>query len=117
MSYESKLYVVEKSDLTFSDDCGKYYANLIAVFDMCCCPTVSGLTQKPTDCYIYADDSNTKIVEDQYGEPLYEINIGELIKALETTDSTHRRLKPLLAFLKVLDPKKWRELRVLHFGY
>lgn len=122
MGYESRLYVVEKSDIR--NDTGKRYAEVVAMFNICKCYKLSDILtkQKETDCYIYADDGNTKILKDRYDEKLTEVSIPFVISTLEKIlegGETYRRIYPLLNALKTFDEQKdkWGELAVLHYGY
>ena len=124
MGYESKLYVVEKSMYDFSRDNGMKYCEVIAMFDLCkFYPLSMHIKNYPkTECYFYADDGNTRVLEDRYGESLREIPIEDVIAILEedlASGSDYRRIYPALALLKELENKKhqWNELVVLHYGY
>ena len=123
MGYESKLYVVEKSNLTPDKD-GKRYADVIAMFNMRKFYELSDILreQKETDCYIFADDGNTEILEDRYDQKLTEASIPFVISILEKilkSGETYRRIYPLLNALKAFNEQKdkWGELAVLHYGY
>ncbi len=123
MGYESRIYIVRKSTIK-DDDLGKVWAEKIATFNMCVYPTLADLMRsKPaTDCYICADNSGTDIVEDCYGDPLYEASVADVIAVLEkdvANGEDYRRIFPLLATLKALDEHKdqWDNLAVLHYGY
>ena len=123
MGYESKLYVVEKSNTIFPDE-EKRYCFVIAMFDLCkFYPLSKMLSQYPdTDCYFYADDGDTQVLEDRYGSPLREIPIEDVIEILECdldNGSTYRRIYPLLSMLKDFQSHRdrWGELAVLHYGY
>lgn len=123
MGYESKLYVVEKSDHRFPDE-EMRYCQVIAIFDLCkFYPLSSVINHYPkTECYFYADDGNTKVLEDMYGDPLREIPIEDVIDILETeldSNNDYRRIYPTLAALKTLSHRKhqWGSLAVLHYGY
>lgn len=123
MGYESKLYIVQKYDIT-DDEIGKKYAEVLAVFNMCKFPDLSDILtkQKETDCYIYADDGNTRIVEDKYDEKLTEASIPFVISTLEKIldgGENYRRIYPLLNALRAFDEQKdkWGELAVLNYGY
>lgn len=123
MGYESKLYIVEKSNLT-PDKNGKRYANVMAMFDMCKFYELSDILreQKETDCYIYADDGNTKIVKDRYDQKLTEASIPFVISILEKilkSGGSYRRIYPLLNALKAFNEQKdkWGDIVVLHYGY
>lgn len=122
MGYESKIYVCDKSD--YKDNDGMFFSMLIAMFDMSCCPALSNVFQKETDCYIYADDGNTKILKDCYGDRLREAEIGDAIHAVEVAISkgnNYRRFPMLLAALKSLHKQMedgmWNNLVLLHYGY
>lgn len=123
MGYESKIFVVSKSPSIYQSDEGKRYAHMIAMFDMCkCYPLSDILRRKPkTDCYFYADDGNTKIVEDCYGEPLTEVPIGEAVQIVERVmqNSAYWRFNILYAALKEIArfDSSANNLAVLHFGY
>lgn len=123
MGYESRIYVVRKTKTVYASDDGKHYANVVAMFDMSkCYPLSDVLRHKPdTDCYIYADDGNTKIVEDCYGKPLTEATIGEVVKLLEEVMKYHRYWMYNLLYASLKECEKFNSpinpLVVLHFGY
>ena len=119
MGYESKLYVVEKSTLPSED--GLTYAAVVAMVDMCklgCSGELPQLIRKsdPTKYYIYGTKDD-KLTEDSYGDPLKEMTLEATIAALEADNDGYRRILPALALLKSFNPKDWRDLAVLHFGY
>lgn len=120
MGYESKFYIVEKSDLHI-DKNGKKWAKDIASFDMCKIGASSWLSRYPeTEYYFYADDGNTEVVEDCYGDPLIEIPIDDLIEIIENDEKLkdYRRTAPFLALLKGFDQSKFNNnLVVLHYGH
>lgn len=123
MGYESKLYVVEKANSRFPSE-EMRYCMVVAMFDLCKFYPLSMLLHEypATECYFYADDGNTKVLEDMYGEPLKEIPIEDVIEILEddlARGSDYRRIYPLLAMLKDFQQHKerWGELAVLHYGY
>lgn len=128
MGYESLLYVVEKSSKKYLigetiNNKEMHYASLIASFDLSKCYLVSDKMRKypETDSYIYADDGNTKIIEDRYGEPLKEIPLANAIEIIYNAEivEEYRRYAPCLALLESLQKhkKKWDEIVVLHYGY
>ena len=126
MGYESKIYIVRKTTSKGFDEAeNKFYAQKIAEFNMCKFPALAdSLRYKPiTDCYIYADDGNTPIVEDCYGEPLTEATPQFVVECLEkyiAGGGDYYRVYPLLACLKAFEERKvqWGDdLVVLHFGY
>ena len=118
MGYESKLYVVDKSDFLDGD---YVWGEVIASFDLYkTYPVSDKMREYPnTNCYIYADDGNTRILEDCYGESLKEIPIDDAIKILESAASlnNYRRYSPCIALLKGFEKNQWKNLVVLHYGH
>lgn len=92
-----------------------------SVFDLCKVPAVSDKMRayKNTDAFIYADDGNTEITEDKYGEALKEIPLADAIKILEYAAATddYWRYRPCIAFLKEVKDRAPGEIVVLHYGY
>ena len=124
MGYESKLYVVDKASRIQKD--GKRWGDVVAMFDLGKYYTLSDvLRRKPkTDCYIIAEDGNTEITEDRYGESLTESDLKTVISILEkdiANGEKYRRIYPLLSALLVFEEQKktevWNDLVVLHYGY
>ena len=119
MGYEIRIYVVEKSSLSPDDD-GKRFAEVLAMFNACNFPGLPGVFKVKTDCFIFADDGNTRIVKDRYGDELTEAPLSDVIKFLENEvqrGETYRRIKPLLGLLKSFDMEQWDNLVCLHYGY
>ena len=117
MAYESRFYVVDKSDLKIE---ARAWGEKIAMFDLCCVPEISGIIRKkyqPTDCYIY--EGNEQLLEDLYGDPLLEIPVNDMIEMLEDAmhNKFYRRYQPFLQMLKGFNLKDWNNLVVLHFGH
>jgi hypothetical protein len=120
MGYESRLYVVNKTT-TKNFEGTHFYAEKIATFDLSKIGEYEIFHKYPaTDCYIYADDGNTEILKDCYGEELIEIPIPDAIKILEDLIAkypNYRRWRPCLSLLKGFNPDQWDNLVVLHYGY
>lgn len=124
MGYESKIYIIKKSSHSWSEDNGRRYAEVLAMFDMSKFYELSDwFRNKPaTKHYIYADDGNTQIIEDCYGDALKEASIKEVIDRLEKiveNGEDYRRIFPLLATLKAFETQgnHWDDIAVLHYGY
>lgn len=125
MGYESKIYIVRKSEYAYFYEEGKRWAEEIAMIDMCKCYELSGvLRSKPeTDCYIYADDGNTKILEDRYGMPLTETPLREAVQivkdVIENSIYGYWRYPVLLATLQAIYDQVGDDdlYAVLHYGY
>lgn len=122
MGYESRLYVVEKGRIKYEVEGKEYvWADKIAMFNLCKVYAVSDKMRKAkdTDCFIYDDDGNTKIVTDCYGDFLREMTIKEAIQILEEAaeKDDYRRYAPCISLLKGFDESQWKSLAVLHYGY
>lgn len=119
MGYESRIYIVEKCRVIQED--GKCYASVHAMFNMGKVYALSDvLRDKPaTDCYIFADDGDTKIVKDPYGRPLTEASVADVIHLVERILKTDEWWKygALLAALKEVEKRRSSTIVVLHYGY
>ena len=122
MGYESKIYIGEKSGIKDND--GMTYVQVIAMFDMCKMGNLINVFDRKTDCYFYADDGNTKVLEDKYGDALTEAEIEDFIYVLEeAVDSgeNYRRIFPLLSTLQTIYEQqkdgRWKNIVLLHYGY
>lgn len=122
MGYESKIYIGEKSSIKDND--GMTYVQVIAMFDMCKMGNLINVFDRKTDCYFYADDGNTKVLEDKYGDALTEADIEDFIYVLEeAVDSgeNYRRIFPLLSTLQTIYKQRkdggWNDIVLLHYGY
>ena len=119
MGYESKLFIVEKSELVL-EEVGKRFAEVIAIYNASCFPAMADKLREAekTDCCIY--DGDEMILKDKYGKELTEASIPFVIDILEeelNKGEDYRRIKPLMYMLKGFEMEKWRELAVLHYGY
>ena len=127
MGYESRLYIVEKSDYYSKVDVGfkkvkrMCFGAVVAMIELCKVPEIhEAIKSYPdTDTYIY--EGEERVIDDKYGEPLKEIPIKDMIeivkKAAENVNGKYRRWKPCLALLKGFSAKQWRDLVVLHYGH
>ena len=126
MGYESKIYIVEKTNLFCNEENGMKYAKVLAMFDVSKFYELADwFSNKPaTKHYIYADDGDTEIIEDRYGDTLKEASVKEVIDRLEKIVEVENgvdygRIFPLLAALKVFEEQSnhWGNIAVLHYGY
>lgn len=118
MSYESKLYVVDKRTFAY----GEPWGNVISMFDLRAVPRISDKMRKypKTDCFIISDDGCTEVTKDRCDEVMTEIPIPDAIKIIENAvdeEPYYRRYNPCLHLLKGFDLDDWNNLVVLHFGY
>ena len=126
MGYESKIYIVEKTNCSWAEENGMKYARVLAMFDVSKFYELADwFSNKPaTKHYIYADDGDTEIIEDRYGDTLKEASAKEVIDKLERIVEVkngvdYRRIFPLLAALKAFETQsnQWGDIAVLHYGY
>ena len=124
MGYESKIYIIEKTNYSWAEENGMKYARVLAMFDVSKFYELSDwFRNKPaTKHYIYADDGDTEIIEDRYGDTLKEASVKEVIDKLERiveNGEDYRRIFPLLAALKAFESHsdQWDDIAVLHYGY
>ena len=124
MGYESKIYIVEKTNYSLVEENGMKYARVLAMFDVSKFYELSDwFRNKPaTRHYIYADDGDTQIIEDRYEDTLKEASVKEVIDRLEKiveNGENYRRIFSLLAALKAFEShsNQWGDIGVLHYGY
>ena len=126
MGYESRIYIVEKTNCSYTEENGMKYARVLAMFDVSKFYELADwFSNKPaTKHYIYADDGDTEIVEDRYGDTLKEASVKEVIDRIERiigieNEEDYRRIFPLLAALKAFESygNQWDDIAVLHYGY
>lgn len=120
MGYESKLIVIDKSDI-FDNELNMRFGEKIATFDLSKVPSVARDVRNypDTDTYFYADDGDTQVAKDAYGQPLKEIPIPDMIQILEraAVGENYRRYAPCIQMLKGFDLSQWKNIVVLHFGH
>ena len=126
MGYESKIYIIEKTKYSWDEENGMKYARVLAMFDVSKFYELADwFSNKPaTKHYIYADDGDTQIIEDRYGDTLKEASVKEVIDKLERIVAVENgvdygRIFSLLAALKVFEEQSnhWGNIAVLHYGY
>ena len=128
MGYESRIYIVRK-ETRMDPEVNKRYGEVLSVFNL---GKVSPEfekwfdQQKPTDCYIYADNGDTVVLEDEYGDPLKECDPFELKNRLryEYAEQTMARCEMMqilggYVIPHVINLYKYEIDRIafLHYGY
>ncbi len=118
MGYESKIFVVDRSDWLREDD-GHLYGRIVAMVDMSCCPGLSSLFTEPADVSIFADNENKSTCVDKYGDEIKSANIQNVIQWCEKQEKEehYRRFNPLIGLLKGLNPDEWKNLMIVHYGH
>lgn len=128
MGYESRLYVVEKSNhkttvtekIEGVEQEREYvWAELLTTFDLC---VLGGECYKLwdrncTDCSFY--NGYEYVTVDKYDKHLTETPLKEAIEILEQAERKqhYRRLLPVIAYLRFIDESEWDNVVVLHYGY
>lgn len=124
MSYEHRFYVVRKNPYDFDTRLHKYFAEVLYVFNLgqVCELDDVFLRYKQTDCFIYEDNTEHKVLYDCYGEPILETSICDLI--IELADiarhNTNLNVEVMLSALQTIASSRIinnRELACLHYGY
>lgn len=75
-------------------------------------------TEKTMVHYFYAEDGNTRVVEDRYGSPMWPIPIRDFLAVAkaDADANTYRRLKWAIALLESMADDK-ENLSILAFGH
>lgn len=121
MGYDTKIVIVEKTSGIDGTD-GRNFAEKIAEFNLCKMnykgPYMKILPMmRVTNCYYYMDDGDTRILEDNYGDAIREINLVPLIRILKKEDHTYRRIPAIIGMLEsIAMHMKNYNLIALHFG-
>lgn len=115
MGYESRIYVVDYHKRT-------NWGEVICMMNLCCMDPKSGfwnLFKSKVNYETFLSSGDVPTTEDSYGEQLKDAPIQEIVEWFEnaTQRDSYRRLAPCLAMLKGFDPKRWDDLRVVHYGY
>lgn len=123
MGYESKIYVVQEYDPLFEGRLG--YGDIIATFDLCKMgyeiyngKSFQQLFNQDRTCDFYADDGNTIIKEDCYGDEIQKADPKEVIAWLKqmTEENSWYRAKLFYKFLLELE-KTGADYSLYHYGY
>lgn len=121
MGYEHRIYVLRIiGGKTLCED-NMFYGMKLASFDLGKIPEMYDILGecRKTDIYFYADDGNTKVLEDRYGKPLTEIPLQRTINILEkiSNENVYELCKPVLEYLRTLSDSNCSDIVILHYGY
>ena len=114
MGYESKIVVVDRSDIWD----GYIVGGTIAVFNL------SGINWNPQEIFtekidfdLFVDGECTRV--DKYGRHCYMADIDDVVKVLENMaeKESYRRFAPVIGLLKGFEQQRWDDLKVVHYGY
>lgn len=127
MSYDSRLYIVEKLDSIHNID-GKprRFALVVNMFNMGYIFDQREVRSmfRPTDCYFYDEGGDNPVLEDKYGDTIKEIPFIEMINYLEylkedlKNTSMSPLIQPCLDLLNAFNNSESSEkYTLLHYGY
>ena len=95
----------------------KKYGSLLASVDLCKLGWGNNVPKKETQYYFYNDDGTSVCIEDQYGDRLNQMALGEAITFFHG-QADYRRVKMLLALMDtVKDEFGGDGIYVLFYGY
>jgi len=132
MGYESRLFIVNRKSIKKKNKPPYIYGSKIAEFDLCKMgydringKMFSEIFNIDLDFEIFSDDccpdcgAEINLSIDRYGEKCKGAKIETVIGWLEAFEQRdhYRRIPPILAYLKALQPDEWAELLVIHYGY
>lgn len=122
MGYESRIYITTEPFRTFPSD------GYVRVFGMVDCAKSFGYMDGAMDVlkqregiYIYADDGDTQITHDRYGDPLTYARLDEFVAGVRASSDfepdtfVDGRLKVIEAFASM--PSSFPVSHIIHFGY
>mgnify|MGYP003288399648 CR=1 FL=1 len=120
MGYESKLIIVDHYEYPIEDS-GNSWAEVISIINLCKAGIPVSEFFRESNCYIYFDgDGNTQVTEDMYGDQLTECtDVAGLLNWLKAqyAESEYRRFAVAIALIEACYNQKWKNLKVLHYGY
>ena len=121
MSYESRIFVVERNEIENRDGTSYVYAEKIADIKMCSMYNgFRDIFDKEVDYELYIDSGEKSTSTDMYGDKMKYTDVQTVIDYLEKlidSGETYRRLSLLLGMLKGIDTSQWNDIQVVHYGY
>ena len=121
MSYESRIFVVERNEIENRDGTSYVYAEKIADVKMCSMYNgFKNIFDKEVDYELYIDSGEKSTSTDMYGEKMKYTDVQTVIDYLENLidrGETYRRLPMLLGMLKGIDTSQWNDIQIVHYGY
>lgn len=121
MSYESRIFIVNRNEVKHGNGKCYVYAEKIADIKMSCmCNGFTGLFNEKIDYQLYVDNADEATQTDKYGEVMTYTNCKTVIDYLEkliTNEENYRRLTMLLGLLKGINEAQWDNIQVVHYGY
>ena len=122
MGYESRLYIVEKTEQRNFDD--RQWARVIATIELGKVYPFSDWfrKKKETRCFFYDTDGNTEIFADHCGDILKEASLSATLSQLERVSKTDDYWRYKIAIdliISILNASAGltTDIVVLHFGH
>lgn len=121
MSYESRVFVVNRNEIEHGDGTSFIYAEQIADIKMSCmCGGFTKLFDKKVDYDLYIDNGDEATQTDKYGDIMTFTDCKTVIDYLENliaSGENYRRLTLLLGLLKGINEEQWDNIQIVHYGY
>ena len=121
MGYESRVFVVNRSELENKSGETYVYAEKIADVKMSCMGSgFTGLFDKKIGYKLYVDNGDEATQTDKYGNTMTYTDCKTVITYLENLiadGENYRRLTMLLGLLKGIDETQWDDIQIVHYGY
>lgn len=121
MAYESRIFIVNRSELDNDDGTTYVYAQQIADINMGRMDEdFLKLFNKEIDYELFIKDGDDSTQTDGYGDIMKYTDcktVITLIEKLIDNGDDYRRLPMLLGLLKGINEKQWDNIQVVHYGY
>ena len=121
MGYESRILIVNRSEIELKNGTSWVYGEKIADVKMACMyDGFTDLFDKKIDYDLYIDNADESTQTDKYGDVMTYTNCKTVIDYLEElieAGENYRRLTVLLGLLKGIDESQWDDIQVVHYGY
>ena len=121
MSYESRIFVVNRNEFENRDGTSYVYAEKIADIKMSSMyKSFVDLFDKEVDYELYIDSKEKSTSTDMYGDKMKYTDVRTVIDYLEKLidrGKMYRRHSILLGMLKGIDISQWNEIQIVHYGY
>lgn len=121
MGYESRIFVVNRSEFEGRNGNISVYAEKIADIKMSRMHQgFTDLFNKPVDYELYIDSGDESTSTDKYGDMMKYTDVQTVVDFLGNLiaeGENYRRIFVLLGLLKGIDESQWDEIQIVHYGY
>ena len=121
MSYESRVFIVNRNEIEHGNE--KFYVYAEQIADIKMGNMYDGFTDlfdKKVGYELYVDSGDETTQTDKYGETMRYTNCKTVIAYLENLiadGKSYRRLTMLLGLLKGINEEEWNDIQIVHYGY